>query len=50
MPVYRGRSLLHVPLETRSELLQEAIEKVDYLRQKVTKAKGNQGGDKCRVR
>jgi bifunctional non-homologous end joining protein LigD len=30
MPVYRGRSLLHVPLETRRELLEEAIEKVPY--------------------
>src|SRR5918999_1324239 len=30
MPVFRGRSLLHVPLETRRALLEEALEKVDY--------------------
>ena len=30
MPTYRGRSLLHVPIETRRDLLAEALEKVDY--------------------
>jgi bifunctional non-homologous end joining protein LigD len=30
MPVYRGRGLLHVPLETRRALLEEALEKVGY--------------------
>ena len=30
MPVYRGRSLLHVPLEKRRVLLEEALDKVDY--------------------
>jgi ATP-dependent DNA ligase len=30
MPIYRGRSLLHVPLKTRRALLEEALEKVDY--------------------
>jgi bifunctional non-homologous end joining protein LigD len=30
LPIYRGRSLLHVPLETRWALLEEALEKVAY--------------------
>jgi bifunctional non-homologous end joining protein LigD len=30
MPIYRGRSLLHVPLETRRAFLEEALEKVEY--------------------
>lgn len=30
MPIYRDGSLLHVPLETRRELLAEALGKVNY--------------------
>jgi ATP-dependent DNA ligase len=30
IPVYRGRSLLHVPLETRRALLEEALDRIDY--------------------
>jgi bifunctional non-homologous end joining protein LigD len=30
MPIYRGRSLLNVPLETRRDLLERALEKVEY--------------------
>jgi ATP-dependent DNA ligase len=30
MPVYRGRSLLHVPLEKRRALLEESLDAVDY--------------------
>ena len=30
LPVYRGRSLLNVPLEKRRALLEEALDKVDY--------------------
>jgi DNA ligase D-like protein (predicted ligase) len=30
MPIYRGRSLLHIPLEKRRALLEVALEKINY--------------------